>query len=440
MWKTVRVKDRFCHYCKLEAALKTDPILPAAGATPDKDPKASITQPPAAKTVGPDLSDPKGVNPDAGPSATDLPSGGTTKDRPSLITKFLGDVSAGMRSGTVYNLQQFSLGLEMPNFSSSTTAVLEGYMLNQAQSNSRGEEHDPTPVIEALQLAYDMHNADPSEAVAGATAHRVWKSSDVSVALSSLSEGGDNLKPNVPVADLSELLGACGHPAMKDIVLTCIEQHVPLTDTHVELMTAALNASLKSLLEGGPISGLVPVGGPTNTVRGTPNDEATGVVSDRVLYSTHGSRWDQTFAIELVAACAKLTITLMGFLRPPVPGPMYFAHISSQNPNHASSWWVKGPTLLRDFIWKPLQGTVRLGLVRIFNERSIATPTTVAVMFWRRGTRPTRLMAQKFIRRGFISVSICLRLATAYHANGSIVFMRGTSALSTCVPTGSAQL
>jgi hypothetical protein len=94
MWKTVRAKDRFCHYCKLETALKTDPILLAAGATSDKDPQASITKPPAATTGGPDLSDPKGVNPDAGPLPTDLPSGGTTKDRPSLITKFLGDVAA----------------------------------------------------------------------------------------------------------------------------------------------------------------------------------------------------------------------------------------------------------------------------------------------------------------------------------------------------------
>ena len=290
MWKTARSKDRFCHYCKLEAALKTDPVLLAAGATSDKDPSA-------AETGGPDLSDPKGVNPDAAPLPTDLPSGGTTKVRPSLITKFLGDVSAGMRSGTVYNLQQFAQGLEMPYFSASTKAVLEGYMLNQAQSNSRDEDYDPTPVIEALQLAYDMHSADPSERAADSTARRVWKASDVSFALTSLSEGGDNRNPNVPEAELSELLEACGHPAMKDIVLTCIEQHVALTDTHVEVMKAALGASLKSLLEDGPISGFGPGGAPSNLVRGTPNDEATGVVSHRVMYSTHGSRWDQPFAI-----------------------------------------------------------------------------------------------------------------------------------------------
>ena len=248
MWKTERSRARFCHYCKLEAALKTDPVLLAAGATSDKDPSA-------AETGGPDLSDPKGVNPDAAPLPTDLPSGGTTKVRPSLITKFLGDVSAGMRSGTVYNLQQFAQGLEMPYFSASTTAVLEEYMLNQAQSNSRDEDYDPTPVIEALQLAHDMHNAVPAVRASVSTARRVWKASDVSFALTSLSEGGDNLNPNVPEAELSELLEACGHPAMKDIVLTCIEQHVSLTDTHVEVMKAALNTFLKSLLEDGPISG-----------------------------------------------------------------------------------------------------------------------------------------------------------------------------------------
>ena len=87
------------------------------------------------------------------------PMGGQCWSRPPHTTKFLREVSVGMKEGHLYTLTQLAKGLGLPPFVSSTKAELEKYLLSQHHAATQNEPFDPTIVVEALGEAFDEHFA-----------------------------------------------------------------------------------------------------------------------------------------------------------------------------------------------------------------------------------------------------------------------------------------
>ena len=79
--------------------------------------------------------------------------------RPSHTTKFLREVSVGMKKGNFYTLTELAKGLGLPPFVSSTKAELEKYLLSQHHAANAKETFDPTIVVDALGEAFDEHVA-----------------------------------------------------------------------------------------------------------------------------------------------------------------------------------------------------------------------------------------------------------------------------------------
>ena len=101
--------------------------------------------------------------------------------RPPHTTKFLGEVSAGMKKGTCYTLRDLAKGLGLPPFVPSTKAELEMYLLSQSHAAKQKEPFDPTVVVEALGKAFDEHVArsgnnllSPAPSPASSSAPKVY--------------------------------------------------------------------------------------------------------------------------------------------------------------------------------------------------------------------------------------------------------------------------
>ena len=101
--------------------------------------------------------------------------------RPPHTTRFLGEISAGMKKGTCYTLRDLAKGLGLPPFIPSTKAELEMYLLSQSHAAKQKEPFDPTVFVEALGKAFDEHVArsgnnrlSPAPSPASSSAPKVY--------------------------------------------------------------------------------------------------------------------------------------------------------------------------------------------------------------------------------------------------------------------------
>ena len=101
--------------------------------------------------------------------------------RPPHTTRFLGEVSAGMKKGNCYTLRDLAKGLGLPPFIPSTKAELEMYLLSQSHAAKQKEPFDPTVFVEALGKAFDEHVArsgnnrlSPAPSPASSSAPKVY--------------------------------------------------------------------------------------------------------------------------------------------------------------------------------------------------------------------------------------------------------------------------